>query len=221
MTARENWADPGHWAVFAFATTSFMLGFVNSNFIAPSAVEIVLPVSLIFGGLVQLIVAVLEVVRKNTFGACVFGTYGPFWIIYALYVPLFSSKVAPASAGTAVALFLAMFAVLTLFFVIASFRTDWILVAIFVLIEVALILLAIGAGDANTTATHIGGYITLVFAVLAWYHAFGGLIAGTFGRSFLPMGFIGPLVLESETADVTGRRDTQPGGSGPLAGSTA
>lgn len=198
MTARENWADPGHWAVFAFATTSFMLGFVNSNWISASAVFIVLPVALIFGGLIQLIVAILEVVRGNTFGACVFGTYGPFWIIYGLYVEFFSSGVSKASAGTAVALFLAMFAVMTFFFVIASFRTDWVLVAVFVLIDAALILLAIGSGLPNTTATHIGGYITIAFAVLAWYHALGGLVAGTFGRAFLPQGYIGPLTLETE-----------------------
>lgn len=202
MSARENWCDPGHWAVFAFATTSFMLGFVNSNFIDASAVGIVLPVALIFGGLVQLIVAILEVARGNTFGACVFGTYGPFWIIYGLYVPFFASSVKPSSAGTAVALFLAMFAVMTFFFVIASFRTDWVLVAVFILIDAALILLAYGAGTATSSITHIGGYVTIAFAVIAWYHALAGLITGTFGKSFLPVGFIGPLTLEVERAGV-------------------
>jgi len=198
MTARENWADPGHWAVFAFATTSFMLGFVNSNFIAPSAVAAVLPTALIFGGLVQLMVALLEVARRNTFGACVFGTYGPFWIIYGLYGPFFASKVSPSSAGTAAALFLSMFAVMTFFFVIASFRTDWVLVAVFVLIDVALALLAYGAGMKSDTATHIGGYVTIAFAVIAWYHALAGLVGDTFGKKLLPVGFIGPLRLESE-----------------------
>jgi hypothetical protein len=200
MSAKDNWCDPGHWAVFAFATTSFMLGFVNSNFIGSSAVEVVLPVAFIFGGLVQLTVAVLEVARGNTFGACVFGTYGPFWIIYGLYVTFYASKVNSASAGTAVALFLAMFAVMTFFFVIASLRTDWVLVAVFVLIDVALGLLAYGAGMANSTATHAGGYVTLAFAVIAWYHALAGLVAGTYGKPLLPVGYIGPLGLETERA---------------------
>ena len=186
MTARENWADPGHWAVFAFATTSFALGYVNSGWIGASAVFVVLPLALIFGGLVQLIVGLLEVFRKNIFGACVFGTYGPFWIIYGLYVEFFASSVNKTDAGATAALFLAMFAVMTFFFVVASFGTDWMLVAIFTLIDVALILLAIGAGEANATLTHIGGYVTIAFAVLAWYHALGGLVEGTFGRNLLP-----------------------------------
>ena len=187
MTARENWADPGHWAVFAFATTSFALGWVNSNFIGAAALGVVLPLALIYGGLVQLLVAVLEVFRKNTFGMCVFGTYGPFWIIYALFVHTYASTVTKSEAGVTVALFLAMFAVMTFFFVIASFGTDWVLVAVFTLIDVALILLAIGAGEANATLTHIGGYVTIAFAVLAWYHALGGLAECAFGRSVLPM----------------------------------
>ena len=187
MTARENWADPGHLAVFAFATTSFALGWVNSNFIGATAVAVVLPISLIFGGVVQLLVAVLEVFRKNTFGMCVFGTYGPFWIIYALFVHNYASTVAKSEVGVTVALFLAMFAVMTFFLLIASFGTDWVLVTVFTLIDAALILLAIGAGEANATLTHIGGYLTIAFAVLAWYHALGGLIDGTFGRSVLPM----------------------------------
>lgn len=197
-TPREVWADPGHWAVFAFATTSFALGFVNANWIGPSAVYVVLPIAFIFGGLVQLVVAILEVFRQNTFGACVFGTYGPFWIIYGLYVEFFSSGVAKGTAGTAAALFLAMFAVMTFFFVIASFRTDWVLVAVFTLIDVALILLAIGNGMPTVTLIHVGGYVTIAFAVLAWYHALGGLVAGTFGRAFLPQGYIGPLTLNTE-----------------------
>jgi len=197
MSARDNWCDPGHWAVFAFATTSFMLGFVNAHLIGGTAVFMVLPVSLIFGGLVQLLVAILEVARGNTFGACVFGTYGPFWIIYALFVKSYASGVAPSTAATAVALFLAMFAVLTFFFVIASFRTDWVLVSIFVLIDVALILLAYGSGMNAVRATEVGGWVTMVFAVIAWYHAAAGLINGTFGKKVLPVGYIGPYTIET------------------------
>jgi len=204
MSARDNWCDPGHWAVLAFATTSFMLGFVNAHLIGASAVFIVLPVSLIFGGLVQLLVALLEVFRGNTFGACVFGTYGPFWIIYGLFVQFYAASVAPDTAATAVALFLAMFAVLTFFFVIASFRTDWVLVAVFSLILVALILLAIGSGENMVRVTEAGGWVTLAFAVLAWYHAMAGLVNGTFNKKVFPVGHIGPFTVETVSKQFEG-----------------
>lgn len=208
MSARDNWCDPGHWAVLAFATTSFMLGFVNAHLIGGTAVFIVLPVALIFGGLVQLIVALLEVFRGNTFGACVFGTYGPFWIIYALFVKSYAKGVAPATAPTAVALFLAMFAVLTFFFVIASFRTDWVLVAVFILIDVALILLAYGSGKNVLHATEAGGWVTIAFAIIAWYHAAAGLINGTFSKKVLPVGYIGPYTIETVSTRLEGTQAT-------------
>lgn len=215
MTPRETWADPAHWAVFAFATTSFALGYVNSGWIGATSIGVVLPIALLFGGLVQLMVALLEVFRGNIFGASVFGTYGPFWIIFGLYIEFFASSVSTADQGAAVAMFLAMFAVMTFFFVVASLATDWMLFAIFFLIDVALVLLSIGAGLATITLTHIGGYVTIAFAVLAWYHAFGGLVEGTFGRNLLPFwnietGLRKPSRME---VDLGGREATPPMGS--------
>lgn len=189
MSAKETFADPAHWAVTAFATTSFMLGFVNAHLINPSALGIVIPATLIFGGLVQFVVAILEVSRGSTFGSVVFGTYGPFWIMYGLYVIFFAKSV--TDGGSAAALFLAMFAVITFYLFIASLKTDAILVIIFFLIDVALILLAIGAAGGYNSITEIGGWVTMIFAVLAWYHAAAGLIASTWGREVLPVGRIG------------------------------
>lgn len=181
-------ADPGAWAVTAFATTSFMLGMYNAHLLSAGGAAIVIPVAFFFGGAVQIIVAILEVARGNVFGAVVFGTYGPFWVIYGLIAQHYAGILTPSSVGSAVALFLAMFAVLTFYFFIASLKTDVVLVAVFALIFIGLVLLAIGSGTARTTYTEAGGWVTLAFAVLAWYHAAGDVIAHTFGRTVLPMG---------------------------------
>ena len=111
--------DPGAWAVLAFSTTSFMLGLYNAGWVNPLGVTLVIPVAFIFGGVVQLIVAILEVFRGNVFGTAVFGTYGPFWIIYGLIENSFAGKVGAAAGKAAAAgaissgvtVFLAMFAV--------------------------------------------------------------------------------------------------------------
>src|SRR5579875_31740 len=75
-------ADPGPWAVTAFATTSFILGLYNTHLLGSGSLPIVFPFAFFYGGLIQIIVGVLEVQRGNLFGAVVFGTYGPFWVIY-------------------------------------------------------------------------------------------------------------------------------------------
>lgn len=187
-TGESRLADPGAWAVTAFATTSFMLGIYNTNLINAKGVAIVIPVALFFGGLIQIIVGVLEVCRGNVFGAVVFGTYGPFWVIYGMIGTLYGTSIPAAALNSALSLFLAMFAVLTFYFLIASFRTDIVLVGVFALILAGLILLSIGYGESSVDVIRAGGWVTLAFAVLAWYHAAGDVIGYTFGRTVLPMG---------------------------------
>ena len=142
--ARAPLADPGALAVTAFATTSFMLGIYNANLIDARGAVTVIPVALFFGGLMQIIVAILEVFRGNVFGAVVFGTYGPFWVIYGVLLTLYITTIPAAAIRSALALFLAMFAVLSFFFFVASLRTDMVLLAVFALIFIGLVLLSVG-----------------------------------------------------------------------------
>jgi hypothetical protein len=188
LQAGARMADPGAWAVTAFATTSFMLGMYNAGLINAQGAAIVVPVALFFGGLIQIIVAILEIFRGNLFGAVVFGTYGPFWVIFGVLETLYVTSIPASAINSALALFLAMFAVLTFYFFIASLRTDLVLAGVFALIFIGLVLLSIGAGTATSEATKAGGWVTLAFAVLAWYHAAGDVIGSTFGRTVLPMG---------------------------------
>jgi succinate-acetate transporter protein len=186
--APPRMADPAAWAVTAFATTSFMLGMYQSGLLNSAGVPIVLPAAFFFGGLVQIIVAVLEVSRGNLFGAAVFGTYGPFWVIFGAYETLYVTSVPAAHLASSLSLFLAVFAVVTFYLAIASLRTDLVLAVILWLIFVGLVLLSIGAGAGLGNVTKAGGWVVLVFAVLAWYHAAGDVIAATFGRKVLPVG---------------------------------
>lgn len=180
-------ADPGAWALTAFATTSFILGMYNAGLLDSGGAAVVIPVAFFFGGLIQIIVGILEILRGNLFGAVVFGTYGPFWVIFAAIEAWFGKALASADVSSALSLFLAMFAVLTFYFFIASLRTDWTLIVIFALIFIALVLLSIGAASGISLYTVIGGWITLLFAVIAWYHAAGDLINFTFGKEVLPL----------------------------------
>jgi len=185
--ARPGMADPGAWAVTAFATTSFMLGMYNAGLLNAAGVAIVFPVAFFFGGLIQIIVAILEISRGNLFAAVVFGSYGPFWVIYGALETLYATSIPPAQITSAVSLFLAMWAVLSFIFGIASLRTDAVLVVIIWLIFIGLVLLSIGIGAGQPNITKAGGWVTLAFAVLAWYHAAGDIIAATFGRKILPV----------------------------------
>jgi succinate-acetate transporter protein len=186
--APAGMANPAPWAVTAFATTSFMLGMYQTHLLNNAGIPIVLPVAFFFGGLVQIIVAIMEFHRGNLFGGAVFGTYGPFWVIVGAFDTLYAASVPTVQANDANSLLLAMFAVITFYLAIASLRTDLVLTVIIWLIFIGLVVLSVGAGADNIDITEAGGWIVLLFAVLAWYHAAGDIIESTFGRKVLPFG---------------------------------
>jgi uncharacterized protein len=181
-------ANPAPWAVTAFATTSFMLGMYQTHILNNAGILIVLPAAFFFGGLVQIIVAVMEFARGNMFGGAVFGTYGPFWVMFGAFETLYAASVPAVQLNDAISLFLAVFAVITFYLGIASLRSDLVLTVIIWLIFIGLVVLAVGAGANNVDVTEAGGVIVLIFAILAWYHAAGDIIESTFGRKVLPFG---------------------------------
>jgi len=186
--ARPVMANPAPWAVTAFATTSFMLGMYQTHMLNNAGIPIVLPAAFFFGGLVQIIVAIMEFSRGNLFGGAVFGTYGPFWVMFGAFETMYAADVPAVQLNDATSLFLAVFAVISFYLAIASLRTDLVLTVIIWLIFVGLVVLSIGAGANNVDVTEGGGVIVLIFAVLAWYHAAGDIIESTFGRKVLPFG---------------------------------
>ena len=191
-------ADPGPRAVAAFATTSFILGLYNTHLLGSGSLPIVFPFAFFYGGLIQIIVGILEVQRGNLFGAVVFGTYGPFWVIYGAISIWFAKLATPASVSSGVSAFLAMFAIMTFFFFLASLRTDSVLVAIFALIFIGLVFLAINAESGTVFWQKAGGWVTLAFAVLAWYHAAADMINFTFRRQVLSVGKFKQVTLSAE-----------------------
>lgn len=191
-------ADPGPLGILAFSTTSFMLGLYNAGIVDPAGAALVVPVALIFGGFIQIIAAIVQLMRGNVFGAAVFGSFGPFWVIYALISNTYAGKVdaAATAAGTdpaaaeasAVTVFLAMFTVLAVIFLIAALRTDAVLVAVLALVVAALVLLAFGhTGGGHESLIHAAGWTTMALGVLGWYHGASHVIEFTFKRSVLPL----------------------------------
>lgn len=194
MSAKDTFSDPGHWAVTAFSATSLMLGLLNAGLVNPASLGIIIPTAFIFGGLVQIIVAIIEVGRGSTFGMVAFGTYGPFWIILGLFFSFNIKTIPAANAGGDIALFLWMFAIITLYLLIASLKTDIVLAIIFVLLFITFVLLALGngMGTSGTSLVEAGGYTTIAFAILGFYHAASGTITSTWGRVVLPIGSLAP-----------------------------
>jgi uncharacterized protein len=194
-------ADPGPLGLAAFAMTTFVLSMYNANLINPAGRAVVLPLALVYGGVVQILAGMWEFRTGNTFGAVAFSSFGAFWIsVYFFSFVIFPARVVTAltpggvsALHNADAVFLYAWAIFTTYMFFASLRTSAAVAAVFGVLTVTFFLLAIGnaslAGTTDTTngTIKLGGWFGLVTAALAWYASSAAVINSTFGRTLLPV----------------------------------
>jgi uncharacterized protein len=181
-------ANPAPLGLGGFAATTFILSMINANLVSlAGGVGGVLAVALAYGGIAQLFAGMWEFRTGNTFGAAAFSSYGAFWIsVFVLF------RIGPPVSHSGFSLYLYAWTIFTLIMLIASVRTSGVLVAIFTMLTITFLLLAIGnANLVGTQATNstikIGGWCGLVTAALAWYGVLAIVTNSTFGRDVLPL----------------------------------
>lgn len=181
------WGNSAPLALAGFAVTTFLLSMVNAKFVNAGVEPIVFGVALMFGGLAQLIAGILQFRIGNTFGGVLFSTFGAFWMSLFAIVQWFLKAVPPAQVGHALGLFLYAFGIFTFVMLVASFRTNAIVVLALTTLLVTFILLGAGNYGAHTTLIHWGGYFGLVTAGLAGYLACAEVCEASYGHGILPL----------------------------------
>ena len=191
-------ADPAPLGLGAFALTTFILSGHNATFI-PDLIWV--GPALFYGGLVQLLAGMWEFRNRNVFGATAFSTYGGFWLSLGIVVLLasvsktFGAALATAGVANAVAWFLVAFAIFNTYMFLWSARVSLAVFGVFATLEATEIILAIGffreAHGYSPYITHIGGWVGIATAAVAWYTSAAGVVNGMAGQTVVPVG--GPL----------------------------
>ncbi len=180
-------ADPGPLGLAAFAMTTFVLSCFNAGLIKDARLEaVVLPLALFYGGLSQLLAGMWEFRKANTFGALAFTSYGAFWLSFAALVRFVAPGLGP-NAGTAIGLYLLGWTIFTAYMTVAALRVSGAVAVVFVLLTLTFLFLCLGAYQASSGTTHLGGWLGLATAVAAWYASFAGVTNATWGRTVLPV----------------------------------
>jgi len=191
-------ADPAPLGLGAFALTTFILSGHNATFI-PDLIWV--GPALFYGGLVQLLAGMWEFRNRNVFGATAFSTYGGFWLSLGIVVLLasvsktFGAALATAGVANAVAWFLVAFAIFNTYMLLWSARVSLAVFGVFATLEATEIILAIGffreAHGYSAYITHVGGWVGIATAAVAWYTSAAGVVNGMAGQTVVPVG--GPL----------------------------
>jgi len=178
-------ADPAPLGLAAFAMTTFALSIGNAKIWGPGA-DAAVALALVYGGAVQLFAGMWEFVRKNTFGALAFSSYGAFWIAYYVFGKFVAGGIPAADVPQAVGVFLLGWTIFTFYMVLPSLRVSAAVAAVFVLLTITFVLLTIGAFRSNMTVNHWGGYFGIATAAVAWYTSFAGVVNETFKKAIIP-----------------------------------
>lgn len=187
-------ADPAPLGLAAFAGTTFFLSVVNTNMLGSSVTDIVLGLALFYGGLAQLLAGMWEFAKGNTFGALAFSSFGAFWMSFWYLLTHLPKVTNVQDLFHGVGLYLLMWAIFTAYMTVAATRVSLAVLAVFALLTLTFIALAIGWFSYNeadfsknsSTWIHLGGWLGIVTALAAWYGSFAGVVNATFKRVVLP-----------------------------------
>jgi uncharacterized protein len=182
-------ADPAPLGLAAFALTTFLLSAANANWMGAATGDAWLGYALAYGGAIQLLAGMWEFRNRNVFGATAFSTYGGFWIGLFLWVQFVAPHAASAAAaGHDLGWILLAFAIFNTYMLIMSTQLSMAVFGVFLTLEITEIVLFIGNFAGNSSIVHIGGYIGVLTALVAWYTSAAGVSAGIGGRIKFPVG---------------------------------
>ncbi|VVT45393.1 uncharacterized protein SAPINGB_P000735 [Magnusiomyces paraingens] len=175
----RKFANPGPLGLSAFALTTFVLSLVNVQARGITNPSGVVGLAYFYGGFIQLLAGMWEVVVENNFGATALSSYGGFWIAWAaLNTKAFGLRAAYSTDrewNDVVGYFLLGWLIFTTLLLCLTVRSTLMFFSLFFFLEITFLFLVIGHLGHTTVCNKIGGYFGLITAILAWYNAYAGL----------------------------------------------
>ncbi len=191
IAASTGWGNAAPLGLAAFAVTTFILSIVNTGVVNVGVQPVAFAVAFMYGGLAQLIAGVICFRNGNTFTGVLFSTFGAFWLsLYAL-AEFFLKTIPPVQVGHALAIFAFGFSIPTIMLLVASFRTNVVVVAALTFLLATLLVFGAGQYETHVATDALiktSGWLGLVAAALAIYLACAEVCEFTYSRAVLPLG---------------------------------
>jgi succinate-acetate transporter protein len=176
----RKFANPSPMGLCAFALTTFVLSLINVRARHVTVPNIVVGLAFFYGGLVQLIAGLWEVVVENTFGATALASFGAFWLSYgAIQTDSFGIISAYGDntdeLNSALGFFLIGWFIFTFILVLCTLRSTVAFFALFFFLDLTFLLLACASFTGHEGINKAGGWAGILTSFIAWYNAFAGI----------------------------------------------
>ncbi len=187
-------ADPAPLGLAGFGISTLLLSLINAGILGSTAgggaLKLgVMSVALTFGGLAQFVAGMWAFKRGNTFAATAFTSYGAFWFSFYLLVFVFVPQMKGASTAditTFLGTYLLAWGIFTAYMFLASLAGARAVQAVFFLLAITFVLLAISFYAGSDTIGKAGGWFGLATAAAALYASFADVTNANFKRRVLP-----------------------------------
>jgi len=188
--------DPSMLGLASFIAGSVALGLGLAGVVPAGVLGAPLAIILAATALGLLMATIWCAALGQSAVAAVFGIFGTFWLSYAVLVLGLDHNwfaITVAAVLATVKLFLTTWLVVILMLTLATLRLPSAFTAVFVLVDLALLLLLLAFAEASPLGVpssgllKAGGWVVLVFAALGVYLFAGAASAGTGGKP-LPLG---------------------------------
>ena len=189
--------DPAMLGLGSFIVGSVALGLALAGVVPAGVLGAPLAIILAATALGLLLGAVWAAAVGQSAVAAIFGIFGTFWLSYAVLVLGLDHNwfaITATAILATVKLFLIAWLVAIVMLTLATLRLPLSFSVLFVLVDLALLLLLLGyesasaAGVPSSGLIKTAGYVVLVFAALGVYLFFDAAAAGTGGTARLPLG---------------------------------
>ncbi len=182
----EGFANPLPLGLLGYGMSTVLLSLANAD--VYSAGTMVLAMAVFFGGIAQVIVAIMAYRNNNTFALTAFGGYGFLWITLGFLTIGGIHGWADENSSTAMGFYLLMWAIFSFGLVVASLVAPRVLTGVLALTVILLVLLAFGSWADSTALVKLGGWEGVLTGASAIYLAFAFVLNDAFGRTVLPVG---------------------------------
>jgi succinate-acetate transporter protein len=188
-------AEPGSMALFGFATGTWMAGVVVGGVFPIARLGLVAPTLIAFAGLAQFIAGLYSFRKANTFAGTAFCSYGANNVVVGFFAMLQTTGLLPLHGApvTLLGFELVSFGFISLALLLASLPLARAFSGILAPLAAGFVLASLPdltgqQAGAMVSLGHIGGYLLMASAAVAYYAAAGLVVNSTWQRNVLPLG---------------------------------
>jgi len=183
---QDTTANPAPLGLMGFGMTTVLLNLHNAGLY--SLGTMILAMGIFYGGISQVIAAIMEFKKNNTFGLTAFGSFGLFWFTLAFLIIMPAMGWGNAPETPAMVAYLVMWGIFTGVMFIGTLRLNRALQVVFATLTILFFLLAIGDGTGSAAVTRIAGIEGVFCGLSAIYAALAQVLNNVYGKTVLPLG---------------------------------